>query len=62
MNQSERKKQISHYIGEITSPNKPLTKWEESFLESVSDQFDRTDDLSDKQIAVLERIYKEKCE
>jgi hypothetical protein len=39
---------------------KPLTKWEESFMESITDQFERTGRLSERQIEILERIYAEK--
>ncbi len=39
---------------------KRLTKWEEEFLESISDQIARTGSLSERQIEILERIYTEK--
>ncbi len=38
-----------------------LSKWEEGFLFSVSDQLDRTGSLSEKQCETLEKIYQEKC-
>lgn len=34
-----------------------LTKWEESFLESISDQFDSRGTLSEKQMEILDRVY-----
>ena len=37
-----------------------LTKWEEDFIESISNQFDIRNSLSDKQIDILEKIYTEK--
>lgn len=40
--------------------NKPLSAWEESFMESITDQFERSGCLSVKQIEILERIYSEK--
>ncbi len=40
--------------------SKPLTKWEEDFMASITDQFDRRRFLTDAQIEVLERIYAEK--
>ena len=40
--------------------NEPLTDWEESFVESVADQWERRRWLSDRQLEILERIYAEK--
>jgi uncharacterized membrane-anchored protein len=34
-----------------------LSKWEQGFVASVSDQFYRTGSLSEKQCEVLEKIY-----
>lgn len=53
---------IAHFIHELESPYKPLSKWEEDFLSSISDQFDRKGTLSDKQFEILEKIYAEKTE
>lgn len=44
------------------SASKPLTPWELQFIESISDQWDRTRHLSDKQLDILERIYAEKTD
>lgn len=35
-----------------------LTEWEEDFMSSVTNQFNKSGQLSDKQMAVIERIYK----
>lgn len=51
---------IRHFLSELENPNKTLTKWEEDFVVSISDQFDRSGSLSDKQFSILERIYSEK--
>jgi len=48
---------ISHMLTELDSPYKPLSPWEQSFVESVSDQFYVKGDLSDKQFETLEKIY-----
>ena len=37
-----------------------LTKWEIQFMESITDQFERTARLSERQIEILDRIYCEK--
>jgi len=39
---------------------KPLSPWEQNFMESITDQFDRSRYLSEAQIETLERIYAEK--
>lgn len=44
----------------INDLHDPLTDWEESFVESIKDQWDRKHFLSPKQREILERIYDEK--
>lgn len=54
---------IEHFLSALEDASqvtKPLTKWEEGFLMSVRDQFDRRGTLSDGQFNVLESIYAEK--
>lgn len=51
---------IRQWFETIEEEGYGLTKWEESFIESVRDQFDRTNSLSDKQEDILERIYSER--
>jgi len=51
---------VSHMLTELETPYKTLTRWEERFVISVRDQFDRRGTLTDKQCEVLERIYMEK--
>ena len=40
--------------------DKELTAWEQQFMESITDQFDRSGTLSVRQLEILERIYAEK--
>ena len=51
---------IRHMFSELEAPSRELTKWEENFIESVSDYYHRRGTLSDAQFEVLERIYAEK--
>lgn len=37
-----------------------LTKWEQGFIESITQQFEERGTLSDRQEEILERIYAEK--
>jgi len=53
---------ISGWFEALETPSKELTKWEQSFIESVRDQFERTGRLSDPQLEVLEKIYAEKTD
>lgn len=53
---------ICHMLSELANPSKELTKWEQSFYESIIDQFDRSGSLSEKQFDILERIYSEKTD
>jgi len=44
----------------VNESKKRLSKWEEDFLTSISDQLTNTGSLSEKQVEILERIYTEK--
>lgn len=58
----ERKEQIKMMLDALETPSKELTKWEENFLESLADQFERKGTLSDKQFHTLDNIYTEKTD
>lgn len=51
---------IGHWIETLQTEGRGLSKWEQDFLESISDQFDERGSISDRQEEVLERIYAEK--
>lgn len=51
---------IKEWIDKVNYESKNLSKWEEDFMESITDQFDRRGLLSDRQEEILERIYAEK--
>lgn len=51
---------IIQWLEAVNNEGWNLTKWEESFMSSITDQFYRTRSLSEKQEAILERIYTEK--
>ena len=51
---------INDWLDALQAPHTPLTHWEESFLESVTDQWDTRQWLSDRQREMLERIDAEK--
>lgn len=55
-------KLIKHMLECLSTPSKKLTTWEENFLESISEQFESSNSLSDKQFAIVERIYASKTE
>lgn len=44
----------------IESQARGLSTWEEEFLESAREQFNRRGELSDRQVEIVERIYTEK--
>lgn len=44
----------------LTEASKPLSKWEQDFVQSISDDLTFKGALSEKQVEVLERIYTEK--
>lgn len=54
---------IAHFIEQVNdNASKPLTAWERSFMESITDQWERSSYLSDRQVEILERIYAEKTD
>lgn len=53
---------LRSWIEALETPSKPLTAWELSFLESVSDQLERRGSLTVGQIETLERMYSEKTD
>ncbi len=51
---------IEYWLDKVSTEGKELTKWEEDFIESITEQFAKRGSLSDKQEEILERIYTEK--
>ena len=53
-----RRETISRMLKSIAfRDNDKMTKWEEDFIDSMTEQFEGKDDLSNKQCKILERIY-----
>lgn len=50
-------KRIREVLETCESEIGSLTPWEQSFIESISDQYTNRGSLSEKQLAILERIY-----
>ncbi len=48
---------IQDWIDTINIAGRNLSKWEEDFMESITDQFAISGSISDKQEEILERIY-----
>ena len=59
MTETEKLK-ISEWLELVNTEGRNLTAWELSFMESITDQFERWETLSERQIEILERIYAEK--
>lgn len=53
-------KVIEHWITTINEEGRNLSKWELDFMESVTEQFSRSNSVSDKQEEIIERIYAQK--
>jgi len=54
------KEVIAHWLTTIQTEARGLSKWEEEFVGSIADQFERRGSISDRQEEILERIYAEK--
>ena len=51
---------IRAWLKKIDEEGQDLTSWEQNFLTSVTEQFEKKGTLSEKQIEIVERIYSEK--
>ena len=51
---------IAQWIEDVNNVGRGLTDWEKNFIESITDQFEQTGRLSEKQEEILERIYANK--
>jgi hypothetical protein len=55
-------KQVPTMLQDLEVPLIELSKWEEGFIASVTDQWERTHNLSDRQFEILTQIYNAKGE
>lgn len=60
--EEEQKKVVAEWFKSIEKTGVNLTKWEEDFVESIKEQFEKRGSLSEKQLEILERIYAEKSD
>lgn len=51
---------INHWIETVNTEARNLSKWEQDFMDSITEQFSRKGFISDRQEEILERIYAEK--
>lgn len=53
----DKKKLAEEWLKKIDEDAVNLTKWEEDFIASIKNQFEKRGSLSEKQMEILERIY-----
>ena len=51
---------IDQMIEALHTPSRELTKWEENFLASIEEQYQKNKKLSERQVEILDKIYAEK--
>lgn len=51
---------IENWINTVQEEGRNLSKWEQDFMESIQDQWERRKFITDRQEEILERIYSEK--
>ena len=51
---------IQNWIETVQTEGRGLSKWEQDFIASLSEQFDERGTVSEKQQEILERIYADK--
>ncbi len=52
--------EIDGFIAACEDHLDALSAWEQSFIESLREQWDRRRSLSERQVEILDRIYSEK--
>lgn len=57
---TKSKEVIREWIKLVNDEGHDLTKWEEDFMESITQQFYETASISDRQEEILETIYANK--
>lgn len=56
----QSKEVLKQWITAVNDEGRKLTDWEVQFMESITEQFDNSGSLSEKQEEILEKIYVEK--
>lgn len=56
----ETRQLVGHMFKVLENPVRRLTEWELEFLDSTREQFEDRGSLSERQLDVLNRIYREK--
>lgn len=56
----QSKEVLKQWITAVNDEGRKLTDWEVQFMESITEQFDNSGGLSEKQEEILEKIYVEK--
>ena len=51
---------IESWIELVNTEGRGLSRWEQDFMDSITQQFYETASLSDRQEEILERIYSER--
>lgn len=57
---AEEKRLICYMLDELEHPERPLSNWEEGFISSISDYWERNMYLSDRQFEKLMDIYEKR--
>ena len=57
---NKENERVSQWIEDVNEGGRNLSAWELGFMESITEQFEKREWLSEKQIEILERIYAEK--
>lgn len=55
-------KQVPTMLQDLEVPLIELSKWEEGFIASITDQWERFNNLSDRQFEILSKIWNDKGE
>ena len=57
---TQKAETIRRWIDDVNTTGRNLSKWEEDFMESLTDQFIERESISDRQEEILERIRNDK--
>lgn len=60
MGMTKPKEVIREWIELVNTEERNLSKWEQDFMDSITEQFEERGSISDRQEEILELIYSEK--
>lgn len=56
----DEQEMVKGWLEDLASPRRPLTSWEETFVESLTEQVDAGQELTERQVEILQQLHERK--